>query len=278
MNNLFKINDKNQNIMINEINVGANTSKFMNIGNNHLFGETAIAIEKSDTLLNIFDYIETVTFKIDTFMLDKFWQCVAENSSVHVDGAVLDWLGYESKNDYDNKAAFIKILKSHGVQFQQIKHTDQTFKNYPDLIQDAAKYSTAALKSKQWIIMNSDDFREMVMCLQTKKAHLIRKYYLSLEKLVKMYSEYTHRFQMAQVKEQLQEAEERAFNFQQLAISDIHLEQSQVIYIATSPNYAKQNRFKVGGVKARRCLKGRLGVYNTRSAQGDFFYYSDIFM
>jgi hypothetical protein len=80
------------------------------------------------------------------------------------------------------------------------------------------------------------------------------------------------------IKEQLQEAEERALNFQQLAISDIHLEQTQVIYIATSPNYAKQNRFKVGGVKARRCLKGRLGVYNTRSAQGDFFYYSDIFM
>ncbi len=73
------------------------------------------------------------------------------------------------------------------------------------------------------------------------------------------------------IKEQLQEAEERALNFQQLAISDIHLEQTQVIYIATSLNYAKQNRFKVGGVKARRCLKGRLGTYNTRSAQGDFF-------
>ena len=84
--------------------------------------------------------------------------------------------------------------------------------------------------------------------------------------------------QLKEVKEQLQEAEERALNFQQLAISDIHLEQTQVIYIATSPNYAKQNRFKVGGVKARRCLKGRLGTYNTRSAQGDFFYYSDIFM
>jgi hypothetical protein len=136
----------------------------------------------------------------------------------------------------------------------------------------------AALKRKQWIIMDSRDFRKMVMCLRTKKADQIREYYICLEDLVKMYSEYTHHFQMVQVKEQLQEAEERALNFQQLAISDIHLEQTQVIYIATSPNYARQNRFKVGGVKARRCLKGRLGTYNTRSAQGDFFYYSDIFM
>ena len=84
--------------------------------------------------------------------------------------------------------------------------------------------------------------------------------------------------QILDERQRADEAEERALNFQQLAISDIHLEQTQVIYIATSPNYAKQNRFKVGGVKARRCLKGRLGVYNTRSAQGDFFYYSDIFM
>ena len=254
------------------------TSKFMNIVDKKLFGETSLAIQKSDKFLNIFNYIEVVNFKIDTFMLDKFWQCIAENRCVAIHASILDWLGYESKNERDNKASFIQLLHSHNIQFQQIKHTDPNFKNYPDIVQDSKTLNPNALNRKLWIIMDSDDFKEMVMCLQTKKAHLIRKYYLSLEKLVKMYSEYTHHFQMVQVKEQLQEAEERALNFQQLAISDIHLEQNQVIYIATSPNYARQNRFKVGGVKARRCLKGRLGVYNTRSAQGDFFYYSDIFM
>jgi hypothetical protein len=195
-----------------------------------------------------------------------------------VDATILEWLGYDNEQERNNKSSFIKLLQSHQIEFKQIKQSDSNFKNFPDLIQEAKTLNPNALNRKLWIIMDSDDFKEMVMCLQTKKAHLIRKYYLSLEKLVKMYSEYTHHFQMVQVKEQLQEAEERALNFQQLAISDIHLEQTQVIYIATSPNYAKQNRFKVGGVKARRCLKGRLGVYNTRSAQGDFFYYSDIFM
>jgi hypothetical protein len=52
------------------------TSKFMNIADKKLFGETSLAIQKSDKLLNIFDYIEVVNFKIDTFMLDKFWQCI----------------------------------------------------------------------------------------------------------------------------------------------------------------------------------------------------------
>ncbi|ASZ84988.1 008L [Cherax quadricarinatus iridovirus] len=42
--------------------------------------------------------------------------------------------------------------------------------------------------------MDSDDFKEMVMCLRTKKAKDIRRYYLSIEKLFKMYCEYTLHF------------------------------------------------------------------------------------
>jgi hypothetical protein len=84
--------------------------------------------------------------------------------------------------------------------------------------------------------------------------------------------------QIEQTKDLLKEAEERALDFQTLAISNCKLEQIQVIYIATSDNYARQNRFKVGGVKARKCLKGRLATYNGRSAGGDMFYYTNIWM
>jgi len=80
MNNLFKIDEENQNRMTNKINnVGtqsvpsaegsASTSKLMNTNDHRLFQETNLALEKSNKLLNIFDYIETVNFKMDTFML-----------------------------------------------------------------------------------------------------------------------------------------------------------------------------------------------------------------
>lgn len=70
--------------MTNSINMDASTSKFMNVNpvDKQLFEETTMAIEKSDTLLNIFEYIEKVNFKIDTFMLNKFWQCIAQNRCV----------------------------------------------------------------------------------------------------------------------------------------------------------------------------------------------------
>ena len=81
--------------------------------------------------------------------------------------------------------------------------------------------------------------------------------------------------ELQEAKEIAQEANERALNFETLAIANSNLEQTQVIYIATSANYARQNRFKVGGVLSERHLKKRLAVYNGRSAEGDMFYYSN---
>jgi hypothetical protein len=54
------------------------------------------------------------------------------------------------------------------------------------------------------------------------------------------------------------------------------LEKNQVFYIATSKNYAQQNRFEYGGVKESKDLKGRLATYNTGRAEGDLFYYTKI--
>jgi hypothetical protein len=48
---------------------------------------------------------------------------------------------------------------------------------------------------------------------------------------------------------------------------------TQVVYIATSQNYAQQNRFKVGGVESLDKLSSRLSVYNGRSANVILFIF-----
>ena len=60
-----------------------NEKTFMNVGHSTIYNETRIALKNNEQLLSIFEYIEVTNFKIDTFMLDKFWQCIAENSSVY---------------------------------------------------------------------------------------------------------------------------------------------------------------------------------------------------
>ncbi len=138
-------------------------------------------------------------------MLDKFWQCVSESRCVTIDASVIDWLGYDSKQDRDNKATFLKLLKSHNIDFSEIKHSDKNFSKYPKLVKEAESLTKEALKRKQWIIMDSDDFKMMVMCLKTKKAMDIRRYYLAIEKLFKMFCEYTLHFNLRREERLLKE-------------------------------------------------------------------------
>jgi len=42
-------------------------------------------------------------------LIQKFWQCVAENLTVDIHGEVLEWLGYDSGHEYDNKATLTFI-------------------------------------------------------------------------------------------------------------------------------------------------------------------------
>jgi len=123
-----------------------------------MFLETDVALNYDDSLLDIFRYIEAINYRIDPFMLNKFWQCVSENRCTEVSASVLEWLGYENKQERNRKAMFIELLDAHNIAYVQIKHTDPSFQDYPDLVEEAANLSTAALKRKQWIIMGSRDF------------------------------------------------------------------------------------------------------------------------
>jgi prophage antirepressor-like protein len=53
-------------------------------------------------------------------------------------------------------------------------------------------------------------------------------------------------------------------------------QKDEIIYIATTKAYAKQNRFKIGGVKSRSLLKPRLCTYNTGRSDGDKMYFAFI--
>ncbi len=41
--------------------------------------------------------------------------------------------------------------------------------------------SKAVISQSKWLIMNSDDFKESVLILNTKNSGKIRKYYMSFE-------------------------------------------------------------------------------------------------
>ncbi len=181
------------------IDVGDNQCQFMDATSEtkRFTYETDLVLDYDDfNLQTILDYIRITGFEIDQFMFDKFWQSMVEGSCVLCDAAVLEWLGYDHEQDRDRKAAFLRLLKSNAIEFRQIKHTDPDFSRYPEFVEEAKTMSSAALKSQKWVILDTQDFKRVLFSLRTKRARDIHDYYLSLERLMSMYAEYTHHFEL----------------------------------------------------------------------------------
>lgn len=124
---------------------------------------------------------------------------------------------------------------------------------------------------------------------------IFSKYYLLLEKTHKMYTDYEKKLlnkqleqkdqqiekQTLQIEKQEQDLEEQrryTLDLQEGLLGNIpELERTQIVYIATSHNYAKRNLFKVGGIEHEDKIVSRLCTYNTGRAAGDDFFYTNIY-
>lgn len=102
----------------------------------------------------------------------------------------------------------------------------------------------------------------------------IRKYgtYHRMQREIELKDE-----EIASKSRELQHAKEYALTLKDLIVPETRRVSEEIIYISTSVNYARRNRFKVGGVERVSKLKARLSQYNGRSATGDEWYYVAIF-
>ena len=130
----------------------------------------------------------------ETENMGKVMAEMCTSKKICITKATMEWLGYECKQERDNKATFLQLLKAQNIDFKQIKHNDPTFKDYPELVEEAAHLSTNVLRN-QWIIMGS---KRMVHKLKTKRSTQIYEYYVALEQLTYLYPEYVDHFQLKQ--------------------------------------------------------------------------------
>jgi len=83
--------------------------------------------------------------------------------------------------------------------------------------------------------------------------------------------------QLEESKQQIAQLEGKQLKLEAFVRNIQKLEKNQLFYIATTPNYAKQNRFEYGGISQAKDVKSRLSSYNTGRAQGDLYYYTKLF-
>ena len=147
------------------------------------------ALNTSFKLLNIFEFIEVTKFKLNMTMFDYFWQVIVGNTRVHLSPRILEWFGYEGEQR-DQKKSFIKMLKRNEISFNELTQNDKEVNLYPSIKEELDMVPNNVTNSK-FILLEPDNIKMAIMQLKTKNGHIIRQYYIDLEKLLKTYTEYT---------------------------------------------------------------------------------------
>ncbi len=190
------------------------------------------ALDYSLIPLDILKFIEVTNFNIDNFMIEKFWHSMKDDIPIYISREILEWMGY-SGEFRKQRDTFKKLLKRHNIPFTELTTEDKQCESFTDIKKDMLCLSKAVISQSKWLIMNSDDFKESVLILNTKNSGKIRKYYMSFEKLLKLNLLYTLKFReradkmqissletmMEEMRLERKQSEERSIKQEQLLLS-----------------------------------------------------------
>jgi hypothetical protein len=168
------------------------------------------ALNQSFKLLDILEFIKVTKFKLNMTMFDYFWQVVVGNTRVHLSPRVLEWFGYDGELR-EQKKAFLKMLKRNSIFFNELTQKDKEIELYPTIKEELQLIPSNVTNSK-FLIMEPDDLKMAIMQLKTKNGHIIRQYYIDLEKLLKMYVEYTLYFNHREAQRKITSLEQSMAN------------------------------------------------------------------
>jgi phage anti-repressor protein len=158
------------------------------------------AIGSSTKLMTIKEFIDTTEFNINPETFDiLFMNINDEDIPIYIDDAMLDWMGY-SRND-----SLIKHINRNfeeGIEYKNLKNNkykeflDEETNKFKDtqvagFKSNFPKPATgSSARSIKHLIVMPDAFRSLCMMINTEKGKQIRKYYITLEKLIKSYNLY----------------------------------------------------------------------------------------
>ncbi len=208
----------------------------------------------------------------DEKYINIFWDAAFNKSWIYLsDEMIIDQMGY--KKSKDAIFNFVREMTNKykvNIDYKEVDKNDDLVKHYRSCLNTSQKMP----HNKKYHIITGSTFKKMLLRANTKKGDITCDYFIKIEALASASTQLFCKFAERQIKE----LESHQLKLTSL-VNDVHaLEKNQVFYLATTKNYAAQNRFKYGGVSSAKTLKSRLNTYNTGRAEGDLFYYCKLFM
>ena len=229
-------------------------------------------------LLSVKDLLNKLNYNFNELYVDKFWDSIENDKWIYIDHNMLIWMGYNSEEDKNNKQNYIKILKENfeiEIDYKLLNTT--SFNTSLSMLKVHLKNIEINNHNKtKHLIISPDCFKQSLMILRTEKAKEIKKYYIELEKIFKLYIQYQNEYQKKILEDKQKELEQTKDKVMDMERDFKHkeLEINEFIYIATNANYHKQNVYKIG--KSNR-LNKREKQFNTFFINGQKMHYIYIF-
>jgi hypothetical protein len=199
----------------------------------------------------------------------------------------LDALGLVENEDYSELQDVLQLRPQGGTSTKKVYIlTPEAFKTcllrarrYPNQTVDSKIYSKYYLLLEKTYKLYTDYEKQLLFKQLEQKDHQIEQKDHQIEQkdhqLVQTYHQLEQKdHQLEQQTQQLIEERDYRLSLENSFLHDnTHLQKNQIIYIATSYAYSKQNRFKVGGTSTIESMEGRLSNYNTGRAIGDEMFF-----
>ena len=119
------------------------------------------------------------------------------------------------------------MLKNNEIPYQELTQKDKEIVQYPTITNEISLLPSNVTNSK-FLIMEPDDLKMAIMQLKTKNGHIIRQYYIDIEKLLKLYVEYTLAFNERRSRLKIESLEKMMENMN-LMLTDVRTQNETLI-------------------------------------------------
>jgi phage anti-repressor protein len=164
------------------------------------------AIGSSTKLMTIKEFIDTTEFNINPETFDiLFMNINDEDIPIYIDNDMLNWMGYEGKTDAKKRQNCKELIQSNFEEETDYKILkNSSYKKFLECESKKIRYTDISITESNFpepakgpsantikhLIVMPDAFRSLCMMINTDKGKQIRKYYITLEKLIKSYNLY----------------------------------------------------------------------------------------
>ena len=162
-------------------------------------------------LLTIKELLNTINYEYNTLYLDKFWQNIKDDIWIYIDDNMLKYIGYMRSEYKKNKQDYLSILKENfeieiDYKVLFLKEFEEFSKCQKLALENAVINEHNKVKH---LIISPDCFKQSLMLLKTAKSKEIKKYYIELERIFKLYLEYQNKYRKFELENKNKELENK---------------------------------------------------------------------